>query len=113
MVRTVSLFIAVKCGRDGKLSTLRIPIFEITEGDHVWNTLVEDYTQSGPYISYTPCIEYLRICAEAFAQEHPDTLVFNSPRKAWKFSADNMGRPVCLRGHGYTFVKVFQSPSLF
>ena len=109
MVRSVSLIIAVKCG---KTDSLGIPIFEITEGDLVWNTLVEDSPQKGPGISIEPCVHYLRICAEAFIRDHPEPLVFNSPKKAWRFSADNLGRPVRLRGANYPYVMPYPGSGL-
>lgn len=107
MFRTVTLVIAVKCGGNASTSSLAIPIFAITEGDHVWNTLVQDNAQKGPGISLEPCIQYLRICAGAFTREHPEPLVFGSPKKAWQFSADNLGRPLRLRGKDYPYFMSF------
>jgi hypothetical protein len=103
MFRTVTLIVTVKCGRDAKTASLGIPIFAITEGDHVWNMLVQDNAQKGPGISLEPCIPYLRICAGAFTREHPDPLVFTSPIKAWRFSEDNLGWPLRLRGKDYPY----------
>jgi len=100
MTRTVTLLVSVKCGRDTEVSSVHIPIFEITEGDHVWNTLVGDRERDG-VISLAPCIPYLRSCAEDFSGEHPELLEFGSPKKASRFSSEVLRRPLNLRGSPY------------
>ena len=100
MVRTVTLIVAVKCFRGAESISNGISIFEITEGDHVWNTLLSDRERDG-FLDLSPCIPYLRLCAEEFSREHPEPLQFGSPKKASRFSADILRRPLNLRGSVY------------
>jgi hypothetical protein len=100
MVRTVTLIVTATCGRDTETFSHGIPIFEITEGDHVWNTLVAVREQNG-LLDLAPCIPYLRIHAEEFSREYPEALVFGSAKKAEQFSADILRRPLNLRGDVY------------
>jgi len=100
MVRAVTLIVTAKCGRDTETFYHGISIFEITEGDHVWNTLVRDREQNG-LIDLAPCIPYLRIHAEEFSREYPEALVFGSAKKAEQWSADILRRPLNLRGDVY------------
>ena len=75
-------------------------MFEITEGDYVWNTLVADWEQNG-VLDLASCIPYLRVCAEEFSREHPAALLFGSSKKAAQFSAEVLRRPLNLRGSVY------------
>jgi hypothetical protein len=97
-IRTVTLHVVVMCGRGKEGFLHEIEIFKITEGDHVWNTLVKDQKQEA-FINYAPCVWYLRICAKEFSREHPQPLRFGSLKKALRFSADNLQRPLNVRGH--------------
>jgi len=100
MIRTVTLFVTVECASGTKASPCEIKIYEITEGDHVWNTLVADREVDG-ILDLAPCCPYLRFRAEEFAREHPSPLSFGSEKKAHRFSQDIMRRPLNVRGSPY------------
>src|SRR5262245_1851511 len=95
-IRTVTLSVQVEVRRDANPSR-EIAIFIITQGDHVWNTLVGDHERDG-LIDLAPCIPYLQLCAEEFCREHPEPRQFGSTKKAEEFSDEVLRRPVALRG---------------
>lgn len=62
-----------------------VDIFIITQGDYLWNTLVEDPCQGKTIIKMEACVKYLKIEAEKFAKDHPENLVFSTEKKAVKY----------------------------
>lgn len=95
---TLSVNVEIRCGAE--TSEAKLPIFEITQGDHVWNTLVADAERDGVF-NLRPCVPYLQYCAEEFCCTHPAPLRFGSKKKARKFSENVIRRPVSLRGSVY------------
>jgi hypothetical protein len=98
MIRTVSLNLEVQGPkRPGQFSAL---LYVITEGDHIWNTLVVEKTES-ELIDIALCIDFLRQYADQFAREHRDVIALPTQAKANAFSQKVLRTPVNLRGAPY------------
>lgn len=97
MIRHVALSVMVFVGPDIQHDGTSVTVFEITEGDHVWNTLVGDRERDG-IIDVAPCVHYLKGIADDFSRDHPEPLRFKSTKKAHQFGTDIIQRPVSLRG---------------
>ena len=62
------------------------PIFTITEGDIIWNSIVENQiVNKHGYFSLIPCFAFLKWYARHFEKKYPDALVFKNTMKAQKF----------------------------
>ena len=97
MIRSVALSVLVSVDLGGGIDSTDIIVFEITEGDHVWNTLVGDREQDG-IINVAPCVHYLMGVAHDFCKNYPDPLRFKSIKKAHQFGAVIIQRPLSIRG---------------
>lgn len=99
MVRTVTLAVQAAAEKPGK--TYWIDIYRITEGDHIWNTLVADRTSEDGFLNFSDVHKYLQDCASVFASEHASALRFSSQEHAQTFSAKLCRIPVNVRGFPY------------
>lgn len=99
MIRTLTL--SVFAASESNTKPFWVDVYCITEGDHIWNTLVADRTSENGEYDLTPAIQHLRDYAPQFSAEHPDTLRFSSRTKAERFSKKHLKAPVNLRGFPY------------
>ncbi len=93
MIHTVALSVKVMVKNDPEF----LGIFVITEGDYLWNTLVEDPCSGEKYINLSPCIEYLKKKAKVFSRENLKMLSFNSLKKAYRYAEKHCKHPAVLR----------------
>jgi hypothetical protein len=100
MIYRVTLSVNVEYRAGAGITKCVIPIFQITQGDHVWNTLIGDWEREGN-LDCAPCIPYLQLCAEEFCRDYPTLLHFGSVKKAHQFAVEVLRRPVALRGNDY------------
>ncbi|MEO1523862.1 MAG: hypothetical protein AAFX06_00420 [Planctomycetota bacterium] len=96
MIRTLTLSVFAASEKPNK--PFWVDIYRVTEGDHIWNTLVADRANENGDYDLMPAIRYLHDYAPRFSVEHPDALRFSSHKKAQRFSEKHLKAPVKVRG---------------
>jgi len=76
---------------------IKLLCFVVTEGDYLWNTLVEGPSSEKEYRDLSLCIEHLKKAANVFSKENSKVLSFNSLKKAYRYGEKHCKHPIVLK----------------